>query len=58
MAVNCWVDPANFLGSDGVTAMEDRVAEFTVKVVLPAIVPAVAMIVAVPSAMVVTNPCH
>jgi hypothetical protein len=32
MATNCWVAPT---GMDGITAMEDRVAEVTVRVVLP-----------------------
>ena len=35
VAVNCWVTPTGILGSAGVTAMEDRVAEFTVRVVFP-----------------------
>ena len=56
MAVNCWVDPTNLLGSDGVTDMEDRVAEFTVRVVSPKIFPEVAVIVVVPGATALTNP--
>jgi len=56
VAVNCWVDPTNMLGLEGVTATEDRVAEFTVRSVLPTMVPEVAVIVVVPPAMVLTNP--
>jgi hypothetical protein len=35
MALNCWVAPTNMVGLAGITTMEDRVAEFTVRVVLP-----------------------
>ena len=38
-AVNCWVTPTGMLGLAGVTDMEDRVAEVTVRVVLPEITP-------------------
>jgi hypothetical protein len=38
------------------TYMEDRVAEFTVRVMLPEILPEVAVIVAVPAELVVTRP--
>jgi hypothetical protein len=45
------------LGLAGVTAMEDRVAEFTVRVVLPEIFPEVAvMIVPVPAATPAARP--
>ncbi len=48
------------LGLTGVTDMEDRVAEVTVRVVLPEIVPEVtvmvAVMVAVPAAMAVAKP--
>jgi hypothetical protein len=40
----------------GVTDMEERVAEFTVRVVLPEIVPEVAVMVAVPVATAVARP--
>lgn len=44
-------------GSGGVTAMEERVAEFTVRVVLPEIFPEVAvMVVPVPAATAVARP--
>ena len=36
MAINCWVAPTDILGLAGVIDMEDRVAEVTVSVVLPA----------------------
>jgi hypothetical protein len=56
VAVNCWVTPPGMLGLAGVTNMEERVAEFTVRVVLPEIVPEVAVMVAVPAARAVTKP--
>jgi hypothetical protein len=34
VAVNCWVAPTNIVGLTGITAMEDRVAVFTVRVAL------------------------
>ncbi len=37
VALNCWVAPTRIVGLAGVTAMEDRVAEFTVRSVLPEI---------------------
>jgi hypothetical protein len=55
-AANSWVTPAGMLGLTGVTEMEDRVAEVTVRVVLPEIVPEVAVMVAVPAATAVTRP--
>ncbi len=56
VAVNCWVVPAGMLRSAGVTAMEETVAEVTVRVVLPEAVPEVAVMVAVPVAMAVDRP--
>jgi hypothetical protein len=56
VAVNCWVAPIGMLGLAGVINMEERVAEFTVRVVLPEIVPEVAVIVALPAAMAVAWP--
>jgi len=59
VAVNCWVIPEGMLGIvrlAGVTDMEERVAEFTVRVVLPEIVPEVAVMVAVPAATAVARP--
>jgi hypothetical protein len=59
-AANCWVTPTGILGLAGVTDMEDRVAEVTVRVVLPEIVPEVtvmvAAMVAVPAATAVAKP--
>jgi hypothetical protein len=55
-AANCWVNPTWILGLAGMTNMEERVAEVTVKVVLPDLVPEAAVMVAVPAAMVVAKP--
>jgi hypothetical protein len=55
VAVNCWVIPEGMLGLAGVTDMEERVAEVTVRVVLPEIVPEVAVMVAVPAATAVVR---
>ena len=44
------------LGLAGVTNMEDRVTEVTVRVVLPAILPEVAVMVVVPPVMAVARP--
>ena len=49
VAVNCWVAPATKLRFAGLTAMDDRVAEVTVKVEDPATEPAVAVIVVCPA---------
>jgi len=56
VAVNCWVAPTDRLGLDGVTAMDDRVAEFTVRVVFPEIVPEVAVMVVTPVVRAVARP--
>ena len=48
--------PPGMLGLAGVTKMEERVAEFTVRVVLPEIVPEVAVMVAAPAATAVARP--
>ena len=48
--------PAGTLGLAGVTKMEVRIAEFTVRVVLPEILPEVAAMVAVPTATDVARP--
>jgi hypothetical protein len=48
VAVNRWGTPAGMLGLGGVTARDNRVAEFTVRVVLPEILPEVAVMVVVP----------
>jgi len=47
MAENCWGAATGTLGLAGVTDMEDRVAEVTVRVVLPEILPKVAVMVTV-----------
>jgi len=56
VAVNCWVAPTSRLGLDGVTPMEDRVAEITVNVTLAEKVSEVAVIVEVPAATAVAKP--
>ena len=49
-AINCWTAPTGVLGGlAGVKVMEDRVAEVTVRVVLPEILPEVAVMIAVPA---------
>jgi hypothetical protein len=57
-AVNCWVTPTGILGLAWVTDMEDRVAEVTVRVVLPEILPEAALMVAaaVPAVTAVARP--
>jgi hypothetical protein len=55
-AVNCWVAPTGMLGLAGVTDMEARVAEVTVRAVLPVIVPEAAVMVAVAATAVVAKP--
>jgi hypothetical protein len=44
------------LGGAGVTDMEDRVAEVTVRVALPEVLPKVAVMVVVPAATAVARP--
>ena len=53
VAVNCWMDPTSM---PGVTTMEDRAAEVTVRVMLTEILPEVAVMVAVPGAMAMARP--
>ena len=55
-AANCWVIPAGMLGLAGVTDMEDRVAEFTVRVIPPDLDPKVARIAVAPAATAVARP--
>jgi hypothetical protein len=50
------VVPAGMLGLAGVTEMEDRVAEFTVRVVFPETLPEMAVMVEVPAATPVARP--
>jgi hypothetical protein len=56
VAVNCWVAPLSMPGSAGVMAIEDKVAEVTVRVVLTETVPEVAVIVVVPAVRAVARP--
>ena len=56
MAVNWWLTPTGKFGLDGVTAIEDRVAVVIVRVVLPEVVPELAVMVAVPAATAVAKP--
>jgi len=55
-AANGWVTPAGILGLAGVTDMEDRVAEVTVRVVLPKTFPEAALMVVVPAVTAVARP--
>ena len=59
VAVNCWVVPEGMLGIvrlAGVTDMEERLAEVTVKAVLPKILPEAAEMIAAPAATTVAKP--
>jgi hypothetical protein len=56
VAVNCWVTPAGRLGLAGVTNMEERVAEFTVRVVFPDEPELVALLGVLEAAVMVTVP--
>jgi hypothetical protein len=56
VAVNCSVSPTAGIGAAGVTVIEDRVAEVTVSVALPAIFPELAVMVTVPAEMAVARP--
>ena len=56
VAVNCWVTPTGMLGLAGVTAMEDRVAEVTVRAALPETIPEVAVMIVAPAATAVARP--
>lgn len=58
VAVNCWVVPRAILRLVGVTAMDTSEAAVTVRVVVPEIVPDVAVIVVEPVAAGVANPCE
>jgi hypothetical protein len=55
-AVNCFLFPTGTLGLAGVIDIEDRVAWFTLKVVLPEIRREVAVMVAAPAATAVPSP--
>ena len=54
--MNCWVVPLTMLGLVGVTAMDTSVAEVTVSVVDPDLLPDVAVIVVEPAAAAVASP--
>ena len=59
MAANCWVIPEGMLGIlrlAGITDIEERVAEVTVTVVLPRMLPEAAEMIAVPAATAVARP--
>jgi len=56
VAVNCWVICKGMLASVGVTDIEDRVAEVTVRVVVHWAPPRLAVMVVVPGAMPVAKP--
>ena len=56
VAVNCWVASLSTLGSAGAIAMEDRVAEVTVRVALSATAPEAAVMVVVPAVRAVARP--
>jgi hypothetical protein len=56
MAVSCWLTPRGMLGATGVTAMEDKVAAVTVRVVLTEMPPWVAVMVAAPTVTAAARP--
>ena len=56
MAVSCSVNPMGMLGFAGPTTMDTRVAEVTVRFVVPDIDPRLAVIVVVPAATGVARP--
>jgi hypothetical protein len=59
VAVNCWAVPegiVGILGLAGVTDIEERVAEVTVKVVLPKVLPEEAEMIVAPAATAVARP--
>jgi len=56
LAVSCSVKPLGIAGFVGDTDMEERVEEVTVSVVLPAVLPKVAVIVVVPGIKAIAKP--
>lgn len=56
VAVNCWVVPPGTLGLAGVTTMEDKVAEVTIRVVPPETSPEVAVMIVVPAVRPLAKP--
>ena len=56
VAVNCWVVPPGTLRLAGVTAMEDRAAEVTVRGVPPETFPEAAVMIVVPAVRAVAKP--
>jgi len=56
VAVNCWLMPMGMEGFGGVTEIDDRVAEFPVRTVVPEMLPEVAVMVVEPVARTVARP--
>ena len=56
VAVNCWAVPSAILGLDGVTTRDTSVVGVTMKIVLPEMLPNVAVTVVDPAATDVANP--
>jgi hypothetical protein len=59
VAVNCWVTPSGtlgILGVTGITTIEIKVPEFTVRIVLAETVPKVAVMITVPPETAVARP--
>jgi hypothetical protein len=56
VAVNCWLLPKEILGLSGVTSIDTKVANVTVRVVLPEIAPDVAVIRVEPATRDVARP--
>ena len=54
--MNCWLAPRDTKGSDGVSAIETKVAGVTVNVAVPVAVPEVALIAVVPAATPLARP--
>ena len=55
VAVNCWVPPG-MLGLAGVTTMEDKAVEVTIRVVPPETAPEVAVMIVVPAVRPLARP--
>ena len=56
VAVNCWLLPSAMLGLDGITPIDTSAADVIVRVVLPEIVPDIAVMTAEPGAADVAKP--
>ncbi len=57
VAVNCWFVPRAIEGDGGVTAIETSAAVVTVRTVVPLTAPEVALMLLVPVATPLANPC-